>query len=237
MRASFLWFLFYSAELASAASFVPSSNQCVPFVASCRFSSRRNNEKVLTVAVAKITPTETRRRLIQKLASPTAFLVASIARKENAFATVSEVALSPPASCAAVCDPTVFSLTKGDRTLHIVGTAHISSESADLAGRLVRETAPDAVFVELDAIRVSRAFKGGIPPPGIQVAVQDSRGKLQIAVTRKPGFFGRMLVKLFNAASNPPMYRKLERAGISVGEEVSRHTCADDEYLRGFPHK
>lgn len=48
------------------------------------------------------------------------------------------------------------------RTVHILGTAHISSASAELAGKMVRELKPSVVFVELDAKRVARAIPGGI---------------------------------------------------------------------------
>jgi hypothetical protein len=122
---------------------------------------------------------------------------------------------------SAICDPTVLTLSKGSRVLHIVGTAHISSESADLAGRLVREVKPDAVFIELDAARLSRAFEGGIPPPGIRIALQDEKGNLQLGVTQKMGLAEQLLIKFINAASNPSMYQKLETSGIPVGEEVS----------------
>lgn len=43
----------------------------------------------------------------------------------------------------------------------MLGTAHISSESATLAGELVKDVRPEAVFVELDAKRVGRAGFGG----------------------------------------------------------------------------
>lgn len=38
-----------------------------------------------------------------------------------------------------LCDPTVSSWKKQGRTVHIVGTSHLSSVSADLAGNVVRE--------------------------------------------------------------------------------------------------
>lgn len=46
-----------------------------------------------------------------------------------------------------------------------MGTAHVSSASAELAGKLVRDVRPDAVFVELDAKRVSRAFPQSAQSP------------------------------------------------------------------------
>jgi hypothetical protein len=55
-----------------------------------------------------------------------------------------------------LCDPSVSTFQKNGRIIHILGTAHISSASADVAGQLVREMKPSAVFVELDAKRVAR---------------------------------------------------------------------------------
>mmetsp|Transcript_16656 Transcript_16656/g.18358 ORF Transcript_16656/g.18358 Transcript_16656/m.18358 type:complete len:416 (+) Transcript_16656:159-1406(+) len=55
----------------------------------------------------------------------------------------------------AVCDPTVSVWKKNGRIIYLLGTAHISSSSAALAGQLVRDTIPKGVFVELDPKRVS----------------------------------------------------------------------------------
>jgi TraB/PrgY/gumN family len=62
----------------------------------------------------------------------------------------------------AVCDPTVSVWRNGrdDRLVYLLGTAHISQVSAELAGTLVRTVHPNAVFVELDLKRV-----GGIALP------------------------------------------------------------------------
>jgi len=69
---------------------------------------------------------------------------------------------------SALCDPTVVILEKfvngSRRRIYILGTAHISESSAALAGQLVREIHPDAVFVELDAKRVGRLV---LPPPTV----------------------------------------------------------------------
>lgn len=40
---------------------------------------------------------------------------------------------------ANVCDSTVESYRKGNKRIHLVGTAHVSSVSANLAGNLVKE--------------------------------------------------------------------------------------------------
>ena len=70
-------------------------------------------------------------------------------------------ALPDIVSSKAVCDPTVSVWQRdGERLLYLLGTAHISEVSAALAASLVRDTLPNAVFVELDLKRVGR-----LPPP------------------------------------------------------------------------
>ena len=72
------------------------------------------------------------------------------------------IPLLPPPSNAAdlvtttsVCDPTVSIWKHNGRFIYLLGTAHISSASAALAGSLVRDIHPSGVFVELDPKRVS----------------------------------------------------------------------------------
>ena len=63
-----------------------------------------------------------------------------------------------------LCDPSVSTWRNpaNGRVVHILGTAHISQSSAELAGMLVKDVRPNAVFVELDRKRISRAMpKGG----------------------------------------------------------------------------
>jgi hypothetical protein len=55
----------------------------------------------------------------------------------------------------ATCDRTVSVWQRGNRLIYLLGTAHISEQSATLAGQLVRDTHPGAVFVELDLRRVA----------------------------------------------------------------------------------
>ena len=70
--------------------------------------------------------------------------------------------------------------------LHVIGTVHISTVSAELSRQLVREVKPDAVFVELDLKRIGRAFKSGRPTPGLKIGTQDEQGNLEIATVAKP---------------------------------------------------
>jgi len=103
--------------------------------------------------------------------------VASIVRPSLARAaatdTVTKTSSTAPSRVVSntLCDPSVSTWVKTYddntlRTVHILGTAHISSSSAELAGQMVREIKPNVVFVELDAKRVARAIPGGIKNNG-----------------------------------------------------------------------
>lgn len=84
----------------------------------------------------------------------------------------SKPVLASLSTISSLCDPSVSVLKNysNNRLIYILGSAHISSNSAEVAGRLVREIKPDAVFVELDAKRVARTVSpsnresSAIPP-------------------------------------------------------------------------
>jgi len=70
---------------------------------------------------------------------------------------------APPSQATAViaapprlCDQAISELTLDGVTIRLVGTAHISDESALLVGDIIRTVRPETVFVELDAKRVGR---------------------------------------------------------------------------------
>lgn len=63
----------------------------------------------------------------------------------------------------AICDQAVSILQKKNRLIYVLGTAHISDISAQLASQLIKDVKPDAVFIELDLKRV-----GGLPFNKIQ---------------------------------------------------------------------
>ena len=89
--------------------------------------------------------------------------LALISAPKTAGAATATLAPETSLPSSAVCDPSVstFRNPTNNRIVHILGTAHISSASAEVAGQLVRDIKPSAVFVELDAKRVGRA----IPKP------------------------------------------------------------------------
>lgn len=123
-----------------------------------------------------------------------------------------------------LCNDAVSSWKKGaagnNRVVHILGTAHISSESAETAGLLVRNIKPNAVFVELDQKRVQQVLR-----PSIQAESQDS------AVTpTSPSSFNpivqiqrRVLESSANAVGNSirGLYKKLAAEGIDAGQEFA----------------
>jgi hypothetical protein len=67
----------------------------------------------------------------------------------NKNAPAPKVVISP-----AVCDPAVSVWQRQGRLVYLLGTAHISSTSAQTASDLVDQVQPKAVFVELDIKRV-----------------------------------------------------------------------------------
>jgi hypothetical protein len=85
---------------------------------------------------------------------------AAVALPPSAMAATTTLS-RPPAlvSTAAVCDPTVSVWERGNRIIYLLGTAHVSSASAQLAGQLVRDVHPEGVFVELDLKRVGGLTK------------------------------------------------------------------------------
>ena len=77
-----------------------------------------------------------------------------------------------PSTVTAACDPSVSvwklpsrndndNLRSTPRMLYLLGTAHISEQSAQLAGDLVQQVHPNAVFVELDLRRIMGGGGGG----------------------------------------------------------------------------
>jgi hypothetical protein len=65
-----------------------------------------------------------------------------------------------------LCDDAISVLKRGERTVYLMGSAHISSESAVLAQQLVRTAKPDTIFVELDKKRVMGKLGGGLGDAG-----------------------------------------------------------------------
>lgn len=147
----------------------------------------------------------------------------------------------------AVCDASVSVFQKGGRVVYLLGTAHVSSASAELAGKLVVDTHPKGVFVELDhkrvkgsgilAKRVSIDEKTGeeveMPPskliiPNIQMMASNSQPSAAVkGAPSKPASTAPVsspspMMQAAGAAvgnSIKGMYKKLDSAGFNAGEE------------------
>ena len=113
----------------------------------------------------------------------------------------------------------------------MVGTAHVSSVSAQLAGAAVKEIKPTAVFIELDPQRINRAFRNEriTQTTNIVYFSESKGGQVTMRTTtlfpqdfekRSKGLF-QLFEKL--RVQNPiqDMYEGLEAQGITPGEEVS----------------
>jgi TraB/PrgY/gumN family len=91
---------------------------------------------------------------IQNVAAATAVLATATNAPAYAIAATSEIVATT--ETALTCDATVSVWQKHNgRKIYLLGTAHISDVSAVLAGALVRQVHPEAVFVELDLKRIS----------------------------------------------------------------------------------
>ena len=70
-----------------------------------------------------------------------------------------------------LCDPLVSQLKGPDgKEVYLVGTAHISQESAALVRNVIRAVKPDTVMIELDASRAGRMMPPGGGAPTLATA-------------------------------------------------------------------
>ena len=100
-------------------------------------------------------PFSSRRQWLRSAAASTVSVAAAIATTSTTLVNpASSLAATPNTQLAAICDPSVSIWQKDQRILYLLGTAHISEQSAALAGQLVQQVHPNAVFVELDLRRL-----------------------------------------------------------------------------------
>jgi len=151
-----------------------------------------STEDLLDDDSSKVTAKATRRECIERSVRQTASVMGitvSATSPWNIMSVAKAVTAAEPqqqtdSSPSSLCDPAVSSWQKQERTVHIIGTSHFSSVSADLAGKVVSEVRPDCLFIELDMTRVKLAFRGGRPTPGLKLAFYDRQGNLRLGTTR-----------------------------------------------------
>jgi len=165
-----------------------------------------------------------------------------IVKPKSAHATAT-IATKKEMISKTLCDPSVSTWIKKydsggmPRTVHILGTAHISSASADLAGQIVRDIKPDVVFVELDAKRVARAIpgsnsvnsSGAITSSKVSDSVSSTSNE-RITSTPTPTdkanapvtnpFINSGSKVVGNSVKN--MYSKMESDGFKAGDEFAQ---------------
>ena len=178
----------------------------------------------------------TRRELVQSTAKIA--IASTVYTSSPAFAATTQS--SPILSSNTLCDPAVSTWVKNDRIIHILGTAHISSASAELAGKMVREIKPNVVFVELDAKRVSRAGIGSNTNAVESPSSSVTTGAVETETTNPPTSTSSVIStpstdtpKRKMEISNPlvnvgskyvgnavkSMYAKLDSEGFKAGDE------------------
>ena len=207
------------AAVIGADAFVSSPQSVVPLVSSTThlYTSNFGAEKV------------TRRGLFRSTALVG---VASLLEPSSASAaTETIISRKSPSTIVSntLCEPSVSTFVKtfdetGEiRTVHLLGTAHISSASAELAGKIVRDIKPDVVFVELDAKRVARAI------PGSEKAAVSSNVAAEFTSTPTPNDndMGTPSNPFINTGSKivgdsiKGMYKKMDSEGFKAGDEFA----------------
>jgi hypothetical protein len=113
-------------------------------------SSKRVHLKLMASSVGSSpTPETSRRQWLTSIAS------AAVGAGCIPFLPANNVANAADLiTTTSVCDPTVSVWKRNGRFIYLLGTAHISADSARLAGALVKDVHPKGVFVELDPKRV-----------------------------------------------------------------------------------
>ena len=78
-------------------------------------------------------------------------------------------AVAAPLAPSPLCDPCVSTVTSArGQEITLVGTAHISEDSALLVQRVLRQVKPDTVMIELDASRAAKLI--GSRPASLKLA-------------------------------------------------------------------
>ena len=124
-------------------------------------SARFATQPQATTTPTTPTTTTTRRQWVKDSAAimtSAAWICPQPAAAAMVATTATRITEARTKTTAATCDPSVsvWKNPESKRKIYILGTAHISDSSAQLAGTLIDDVRPDAVFLELDAKRVNR---------------------------------------------------------------------------------
>ena len=112
-------------------------------------------------------------------------------------------------------------ITFGEKTIYLLGTAHVSKESADEAYELIKKIEPDSVCIELDADRLS-SLKNSDKWKDTDI--------VSIIKQKKSAFL------LANIILSSYQKRLAERFGITAGQEmISSMKAAEETGARIVP--
>jgi hypothetical protein len=122
-----------------------------------------------------------------------------------------------------------FRSPSGDQEVILIGTAHISEESANLVRSTIADVKPGVVMIELDPKRVSKFVNAtSLAEKGFDVAPSDGAyAAIQRAQSRGPlgvvgGFFGTAANKVFGSLIGrflSQFYKSVEKLGFTSGGE------------------
>lgn len=135
------------------------------------------------------------------------------------------------------CSDSITVLKSSDRQVLLIGTAHISEDSAALVRNMIRTTKPNVVMVELDAKRLGRVSKESLGAAGFDLPLISSGAfeaeSIQEVQTRKNVFSALMsgitnqIGSLAEAASGAILgtvlsqfYKSVEKLGFNPGGEL-----------------
>ena len=139
-------------------------------------------------------------------------------------------------SSKSVCDATVSTWKKDGRLIYLLGTAHISSISAELAAKLVQDTVPKGVFIELDPKRVSgsgalaKKFQGdeNTPAPARESKI------IVPEISQLPGGGGMTLVSGEASTELPVPPPQPTKKKESFNPVMNAASAAVGKQLKGF---
>jgi pheromone shutdown protein TraB len=160
-------------------------------------------------------PASRRNFLCSSAAAVGGFIAASSPSPAEAAA---ELQVKPKAGTAPSCNDAISHLVGNDQDVYLIGTAHISADSAELVRQLIQAVQPDLVCLELDEKRVAKApTQRTTRPAYFEKGFWREMLDLSTPASRKVSDVGGALVG--QAIGN--LYKGLDKLGFSSGEEFA----------------
>ena len=124
-----------------------------------------------------------------------------------ASASTAEAAAPARALPNALCDSSVSVVQTARQEITLVGTAHISADSALLVQRVLRQVKPDTVMIELDASRAGKLLaKRPSAGAGDEAAAAAGGGGGDDAGRAPPSSIGRLAGRVLHVVGSMAMH-------------------------------